>query len=79
MNPEVLDLWTRARQALHTATILTNDDPDASVSRSYYAAYYAVSALFAALGQSFHKHSAVEKASRILEAVRTISPGALPH
>ncbi len=35
---------------------------DAAASRAYYAAFYAVSALFAARGQIFSKHSAVEAA-----------------
>lgn len=38
------------------------DDPDASASRSYYAAFYAVSALLAFDQQSFVKHTAVERA-----------------
>lgn len=35
---------------------------DASASRAYYAAFYAVSPLLALRGQSFSKHSAVEAA-----------------
>jgi uncharacterized protein (UPF0332 family) len=37
-------------------------DPDASSSRAYYAAFYAVSALLASEGQSYSKHTAVERA-----------------
>jgi uncharacterized protein (UPF0332 family) len=37
-------------------------DPDASASRAYYAAFYAVSALFAFQQQSFTKHTALERA-----------------
>jgi len=38
------------------------EDPDASASRSYYAAFYAVSALLAFDQRSFAKHTAVERA-----------------
>ena len=62
MNREVIDLWGRARRAVQTAEGWVKDDPDAAASRAYYAAYYAVSALFAAEGRSFKKHSAVEAA-----------------
>ncbi|HEX2225225.1 MAG TPA: HEPN domain-containing protein [Thermoanaerobaculia bacterium] len=56
MSPEVLDFWSRARKALETAEGLIEQDPDASASRSYYAAFYAVSALLALEGKSFRKH-----------------------
>jgi len=36
--------------------------PDAAASRAYYAAFYAVSALFALSDRTFSKHSAVEAA-----------------
>lgn len=62
MNPEALDFWNRARKALETAKILVEQDPDASASRSYYAAFYAVSTLLALEGKSFRKHSGVERA-----------------
>lgn len=62
MNPEVLDLWQRALQALQTAEELVDRDPDASSSRAYYAAFYAASALLALEGQDFVKHTAVERA-----------------
>lgn len=35
-------------------------DADAAASRAYYAAFYAVSALFADEGRSFLKHAALE-------------------
>jgi uncharacterized protein (UPF0332 family) len=41
---------------------LVESDPDASASRAYYAAFYAVSALFAFQEQSFKKHTALERA-----------------
>lgn len=62
MTPEIADFWARALQALQTAEKLVEDDPDASASRAYYAAFYAVSALLAFDQRSFVKHSAVERA-----------------
>lgn len=62
MSPEVEDLWQRALRALRTAELLISEDPDASASRSYYAAFYAVSALFAFEQLSFVKHSGIERA-----------------
>lgn len=50
MNEEAASLWDRAIQAFQTAKALTKSDPDASASRAYYAAFYAVSALFTAEG-----------------------------
>jgi uncharacterized protein (UPF0332 family) len=47
VTPEVADYWARAIQALQTAESLVDRDPDASSSRAYYAAFYAVSALLA--------------------------------
>jgi uncharacterized protein len=62
VSPEALDYWTRAAQALRTAESLIDHDPDASSSRAYYAAFYAVSALFALEQISHVKHTAVERA-----------------
>ena len=62
MTPEVLDYWARAIQALRTAESLVERDPDASSSRAYYAAFYAVSALFSLDQRSLSKHTAVERA-----------------
>lgn len=62
MSIEATDLWSRALQALHTTTDLIKSDPDASASRAYYAAFYAVSALFALEEKTFSKHSALEVA-----------------
>ena len=56
------DLWDRAQRALRTAALLIDEDPDAAASRAYYAAFHAVSALFAFDGISFSKHSALESA-----------------
>ena len=62
MTPEALDLWQRAQRALQTAQAIALQDPDASASRSYYAAFYAISALFALEGKTYSKHSGVEGA-----------------
>ena len=62
MSPEGRDWLARARQSLASAEMLAGADPDAAASRAYYAAFYAVSGLFAEEGQSFRKHSAVETA-----------------
>jgi hypothetical protein len=62
VSPETLDSWHRALQALATAKRDLRPDPDAAASRAYYAAFHAVSALFALEGKSFARHSAVEVA-----------------
>lgn len=60
LNQEATDLWARALQAFQTAKRLSSTDPDASSSRSYYAPFYAVSALFVVEGKTFTRHSALE-------------------
>jgi uncharacterized protein (UPF0332 family) len=62
LTPEVADYWQRACQALRTAEALVDSDPDASASRAYYAAFHAVSALFASQNQTYSKHTAIERA-----------------
>lgn len=62
MKREALDLWGRALEALRVAQQTTELSPDACASRAYYAAFYAVSALFAAEGTTFSRHTAVEAA-----------------
>ena len=62
MNPDASDLWQRATRAVRTAREFSASDPDAAASRAYYAAFYAVSALFALDGRSFSRHTAVEAA-----------------
>lgn len=62
MTPEVSDHWQRAVQALRTAEVLVESDPDASASRAYYAAFHGASAFFALQQQTFTKHTAVESA-----------------
>ena len=56
------DLWTRAVKALQVAKFTVGVDFDTAASKAYYAAFYAVSALFAVQGQNFTKHTAVEGA-----------------
>ena len=62
MNEESSGFWARALRTLRSAKLLLTEDPDSSASRSYYAAFYAVSALFALQGKTFSKHSAIEAA-----------------
>jgi uncharacterized protein (UPF0332 family) len=59
---EALELWERGLEALRAAEALAGVSSDATASRAYYAAFYAVSALFAAEGKTYRKHSAVEAA-----------------
>jgi uncharacterized protein (UPF0332 family) len=62
MNAEAIDLWNRAKKALHAARAIVHEDPDSSASRAYYAAFHAASAYFALNGKTFTKHSALESA-----------------
>jgi len=55
-------LWERARKALLVAQETLPLDADTSASRAYYAAFYAVTAHFAAQGKGFSRHTAVEAA-----------------
>jgi uncharacterized protein (UPF0332 family) len=63
MNQDARDLWTRTVRSHKTATKLVSEDPDAAASRAYYAAFYAVSALFALQGKTFTKHRALMDSS----------------
>ncbi len=62
MNEEAIGFWNRALKTLQTAKSILLADPDSSASRAYYAAFYAVSALFALQERAFSKHSALESA-----------------
>ena len=62
MSPLSDDLWFSAKDALRAAKTVFPVSPDSAASRAYYAAFYAVSALFALEGKTFRKHSAVEAA-----------------
>lgn len=55
--------WDRAREAFRSAQLLVaHNGFDSAVSRAYYAAFHAVTALFALEGRTFTKHSALEAA-----------------
>lgn len=62
MNAYATDSWKRAKEALIVAERDLDVSPDAAASRAYYAAFHAVSALFAFEGRTFTKHSALETA-----------------
>ncbi len=62
MSPEAADWWARAIRVLETARREQTLDPDTAASRAYYAAFYAVTALFALEGRTYSKHSAVREA-----------------
>jgi len=62
VNAETRDAWQRARTTIETAASLAAHDPDSAVSRAYYAAFYAVSALFLLDGHTFVRHATVENA-----------------
>lgn len=54
--------WDRAHRALSSAQSLVESDPDSATSRAYYAAFHALTAVFALRDQSFTKHSAIRAA-----------------
>jgi len=54
--------WERAQRALASARQLVETDPDSAASRAYYAAFHALTALFALRGKTFSKHSAMRAA-----------------
>ena len=62
MKAYASDLWFRALEALSVAKNDLSLSPDSTASRAYYAAFYAVSALFALKDQTYSKHSAEESA-----------------
>ncbi len=55
--------WERARDALRDAQVLlAHHGFDGAASRAYYAAFHAVTALFALEGRTFVKHAALTAA-----------------
>jgi len=62
VTSDAADLWGRAEEALAAAEALRTVSPDGAASRAYYAAFHAVSALFAQDGRSFTRHTAIEAA-----------------
>jgi uncharacterized protein (UPF0332 family) len=61
LNEEAESLWARATKTVQTASLVVESDPDFSVSRAY-AAFYALSALFALENRTFQKHREIEAA-----------------
>jgi len=53
---------TRSQRCLAAARALIDIDPDSAASRAYYAAFHALSAAFAATGQTFTSHRAIRAA-----------------
>ncbi len=59
-DKEVQELLEKARQSIEVAELLVKDGYfDFSASRSYYAMFYSVEALFLAQDRSFSSHKAV--------------------
>jgi len=54
--------WQRAQRTIKTAAALIESDPESATSRAYYAAFHALTAVFALRGQSFNKHAALRGA-----------------
>lgn len=54
--------WHRARRTLTSAEQLISSDSDSAASRAYYAAFHAVTALFASRGQTFTRHAGLRAA-----------------
>ena len=54
--------WRRAHRALESCRQLAERDPDSAASRAYYAAFHALTALFALREQAFSRHSALRAA-----------------
>jgi uncharacterized protein (UPF0332 family) len=60
MTSGIEALFTKARESLAAAELLTKDGYyDFAASRAYYAMFYVASALLADLGQSYSSHAAV--------------------
>lgn len=62
MRASAIDYWQRAKKSLIVAQKILALDPDSAASRAYYAAFYAVSALFILEDKAFRRHSAIEAA-----------------
>ncbi len=62
MKEFALSEWDRSQKSLEASRKLLNIDPDSSASRAYYAAFHAVTALFALKNQEFTKHTALRAA-----------------
>jgi len=62
MNEDSRLFWRHSENALRAAQQSLVIDPSTAGNRAYYAAFYAVSALFAAEGKMFRKHATLEAA-----------------
>jgi hypothetical protein len=62
MNEFAEDSWQRALASLETAKQIVVADPDSSASRTYYAVFHAVTALFAFREVTFSKHAQLRAA-----------------
>ena len=62
MNKEALAHWKCAKEDLLVAQHDLEISARNAASKAYYAAFHAVSALFAIEGKTFSKHSAIESA-----------------
>ena len=61
-HEDALWFWQHAETALSAARRTVDIDASTASNRAYYAAFYAVSALFAAEGQTYTRHSGIEAA-----------------
>jgi len=62
MTEEAALFWKHAQSALAAASRNIDIDASTAANRAYYAAFYAVSALFANENKTFKRHSAVDAA-----------------
>ena len=62
MKSEALAHWEYAREDLSVARHDLAMSPRNVATRAYYAAFHAVSPLFAIEGRTFTRHSAIERA-----------------
>jgi uncharacterized protein (UPF0332 family) len=62
MTADVRLFWRHAENALRSAQKNVAIDPSTAGNRAYYAAFYAVSALFMLEGKTYRRHAALESA-----------------
>ena len=62
MKEFIRSQWTKASRSLAAAKAIVETDPDSAASRAYYAAFHGVTAVLAARGMEFTKHTAVRAA-----------------
>ncbi len=54
--------FQRANRTLSSARLLSDSDPDSAASRAYYAAFHAITSLFALRDKRYSKHTAIRAA-----------------